>query len=300
MAYIQAFYSVYTTKIFTRLCIQVANGGISIDTESFKKGYDYYPTAGAIIDSSGQIILNVSYSGLNYYNFNYASSQSVIGEVLTYRLSYALYPWKATNEQYVNTVEGSETWNYPDYWHLQEDGKYYRYEIVDNNVQSNKYDVFKWQKEEDTDTSIKNLEETANCTFYPYPYPGVNSPIFQFLYSNIDRKWKANGYINDLVTNLNEFIIKVQQWGNWWGNAYDTKVPSLTQGNFNNRLSAQGVNSMYEYFGYPPNYPTRSVDGNILTGEFTQGEPVSEELFIGLAQEFTKILAKDKNYPIIF
>ena len=296
--YIQAFYSVYTTKTFTKLCIQVANGGISIDTNDLE-GYDYFPISGEITDSKGVTIKSdVPYEGTNYYDFNYTLSSSTTGEFLIYKLIYATQNWEAIGGWYENTIEGTETWNYPDYWHLQADGKYYRYEIVDNNVQQGKYDVYKWQK---SYTGIApQAYEQASCIFYPYPYPGVNTPNFTFYYDNLDRKWKASGYINDLITNLQEFIIKVQQWGNWWENSYDNSVPSLTQGNFNNRLSAQGVNAMYKYFSNPPNYPTRSVDGNILTGEFSQGEPVSEELFTGLAQEFTKILAKDKNYPIIF
>lgn len=297
--YIQAFYSQYTTKSLTRLVIQVAPKNSIDDIGTFKSGYDYYPSSAVVIDINDNKWTAPSSSGINTMDFYYASSNSIIGENLTYELSYAKEYWIAEpkNGQYITTITSSEIQNYPQVWYQKDnDGIYYRYEIT-NNITAGKYDVFLYKKS--YTGNIDYDSETMTCLYYPYPYPTVSNPIFNFLYSNTEKKWKSSEPINSLIINLNEFIIKVQQWGNWWGGNYDTSVPSLSKGNNERKMSAEGVNAMYKYFQSPnPNYPDRTVDGNILSGEFTKNEPVSVELFTGLAEEFTRVLAKDKIYPI--
>lgn len=101
---------------------------------------------------------------------------------------------------------------------------------------------------------------TITKTFTYYKSPAT----FNFENCESGKQWRVDYGINSLITNINSFPAYATQWKAWKYQSNPSSCPS-----FDSPLSANNLNQIYTYVG--------------LTGNFSSGDPISADMFKGLA-----------------
>lgn len=102
---------------------------------------------------------------------------------------------------------------------------------------------------------------TITKTFTYYKSPA----IFNFANCESGNQWRVDYGINSLIININSFPAYATQWKAW----KNQSNPSSPCPSFDSPLSANNLNQIYTYVG--------------LTGNFSSGDPISADMFKGLA-----------------
>lgn len=102
---------------------------------------------------------------------------------------------------------------------------------------------------------------TITKTFIYYKSPA----IFNFANCESGNQWRVDYGINSLIININSFPAYATQWKAW----KNQSNPSSSCPSFDSPLSANNLNQIYTYVG--------------LTGNFSSGDPISADMFKGLA-----------------